>query len=71
MPGYVAARNRLNLPQKAGRKAYRREDIGGLVQLRDRLRGRFLGGVLMYTGPQAGLVDDRVHVAPIDNLWEA
>lgn len=55
---------------KAG-GAYRREDVGGLVHLRDRLGDRFLGGVLLYTGPQAGLVDDRLYLAPIDSLWEA
>lgn len=53
---------------KAG-STYRREDLRGLTYLRDRLGDRFLGGVLLYTGPLAARVDDRLTVAPIDSLW--
>lgn len=53
---------------KAG-GTYRREDLRGLVRLRDRLGDRFRGGVLLYTGERAGAVDDRISLAPVDSLW--
>jgi len=53
---------------KAG-GTYRREDLRGLIRLRDRLGDRFRGGVLLYTGERAGTVDDRITLAPVDSLW--
>lgn len=53
---------------KAG-GTYRREDLRGLVHLRERVGDRFLAGVLMYTGERAGPVDDRLWLSPVDGLW--
>lgn len=53
---------------KAG-GTYRREDLRGLLQLRDRLGDRFTGGVLAYTGERAARVDDRICLIPVDALW--
>jgi predicted AAA+ superfamily ATPase len=53
---------------KAG-GTYRREDLRGLLQLRERLGDRFIGGVLAYTGERSARVDDRIYLIPIDTLW--
>jgi uncharacterized protein len=53
---------------KAG-GTYRREDLRGLVHLRDRVGDRFRAGILMYTGDRSGPVDDRLHLAPVNMLW--
>lgn len=53
---------------KAG-STYRREDLRGLVHLRDRVGDRFRAGVLLHTGASAAPVDDRIHLCPIDGLW--
>lgn len=54
---------------KAG-GTYRREDMSGLVHLRERLGDRFLGGVLMYTGERSAVVEDRLYLVPIASLWD-
>jgi predicted AAA+ superfamily ATPase len=53
---------------KAG-GTYRREDLRGLLHLRDRLGDRFTAGVLAYTGERAARVDDRLYLIPVDTLW--
>jgi predicted AAA+ superfamily ATPase len=53
---------------KAG-GSYRREDLKGLLLLRDRVGERFAAGVLVYTGEYGGRVDDRLYVVPADTLW--
>lgn len=37
--------------------------------LRDRLGDRFLGGVVLHTGPRAFQIGDRIVAAPIASLW--
>lgn len=41
----------------------------GLRHLRDRLGDRFVGGLVLNTGTHAQQVDDRIAVAPVDELW--
>jgi len=41
----------------------------GLRQLRDRLGSRFVAGLVLTTGRQAQRIDDRIAVAPVDELW--
>lgn len=41
----------------------------GLRHLRDRLGPLFVGGVVLTTGTQAQRIDDRIAVAPVDELW--
>ena len=41
----------------------------GLRQLRDRLGSRFVAGLVLTTGTQAQRIDDRIAVAPVDELW--
>ncbi|MGQ0468206.1 MAG: ATP-binding protein [Sporichthyaceae bacterium] len=41
----------------------------GLAQLRDRIGDRFVGGLVLTTGPHAQSIADRLAVAPIDVLW--
>lgn len=55
---------------KAG-STYRREDLRGLIHLRDKLGDRFLGGVQLDTGQRSGAVDDRVALVPVDALWHS
>ncbi|MDN5857991.1 MAG: DUF4143 domain-containing protein [Pseudonocardia sp.] len=43
----------------------------GLRHLRDRLGPLFVGGVVLTTGTQAQRIDDRIAVAPVDELWVA
>lgn len=44
-------------------------DLKGLKLLRDKLGDRFLGGYVLYTGPTAQPVADRIVALPIDALW--
>jgi hypothetical protein len=39
------------------------------VHLRDRLRDRFVAGLVLNTGSQAQMIGDRLAVAPVDELW--
>jgi hypothetical protein len=41
----------------------------GLRQLRDRLGGSFLGGIVLYTGERSYTYEDRLHAVPVDRLW--
>jgi uncharacterized protein len=45
--------------------------LRGLEHLRDRLRDRFVAGLVLNSGNQAQRLDDRIAVAPIDALWRA
>lgn len=45
--------------------------LSGLRSLRDRLGDLFVAGVLLNTGNQAQRLEDRLHVAPVDELWTA
>jgi len=44
-------------------------DARGLRFLRDRLGDRFIAGVVFYTGPLTGRMDDRIWFTPIPALW--
>ncbi len=64
----TAAGDVIAIAVKAG-STFRREDVRGLRHLRNRLGGRFRGGVLLSTNPMSATVDDRITVAPIALLW--
>jgi predicted AAA+ superfamily ATPase len=46
-----------------------RADAKGLRFLRDRLGDRFVAGVVFYTGPITGEIEDRIWLTPISALW--
>lgn len=46
-------------------------DARHLATLRDKLGGRFVGGILLHTGRTAAPFGDRVTAAPLDTLWTA
>jgi len=48
-----------------------RRDIRWLAQLRDQLGTRFIGGIILHTGPQTVPIGDRLAAAPIDVLWSS
>jgi predicted AAA+ superfamily ATPase len=45
-------------------------DFIGLQQLRDALGSRFRAGVVLTTGRRTYTQSDRIHVMPIDRLWQ-
>lgn len=45
------------------------KDLTGLALLREKLQDQFVGGYVLYTGPTARMVADRVTALPIDALW--
>jgi predicted AAA+ superfamily ATPase len=45
-------------------------DVSGLQQLRDALGARFRAGVVLTTGQRTYTHSDRIHVMPIDRLWQ-
>lgn len=49
--------------------APRREAAQHLMWLRDELGDRFVGGVVLHTGPRTYPLDDRIVAAPISALW--
>lgn len=46
-------------------------ELGGLLKLRGRLGGRFLGGVVLYTGARSYSHESGIHVVPIERLWRS
>jgi predicted AAA+ superfamily ATPase len=46
-------------------------DFRGLSQLRDLLGQRFCAGVVLTTGRRSYTYSDRIHVMPVDRLWQA
>ena len=46
-------------------------DVRHLATLRDKLGGRFVGGLLLHTGRTAAPFGDRVSAVPLDILWSA
>ena len=44
--------------------------FAGLQQLRDALGPRFRAGVVLTTGRRSYTYADRLHVMPIDRLWQ-
>jgi predicted AAA+ superfamily ATPase len=54
---------------KANERATGR-DFTGLQQLRDALGSRFRAGVILTTGRRTYTHSDRIHVMPIDRLWQ-
>lgn len=42
-----------------------------LTWLRDQLGERFVGGVVLHTGPRVFEIDDRITAAPISSIWTA
>lgn len=53
---------------KAG-ATVRKADIRWLTDLRDKLAKRFVGGLVLHTGPQAQSLGDRLAAVPVDALW--
>ena len=45
-------------------------DFNGLRQLRDAVGSRFRAGVVLTTGRRTYTQSDRIHVMPIDRLWQ-
>jgi predicted AAA+ superfamily ATPase len=45
-------------------------DVSGLQQLHDALGARFRAGVVLTTGQRTYTHSDRIHVMPIDRLWQ-
>jgi uncharacterized protein len=37
--------------------------------MRDRLKQRFLAGVVLHTGPRAYTLEDKIVAAPISAIW--
>ncbi len=46
-------------------------DMRHLRKLREALGERFLIGIVLYTGPRAYNVEDRLHAIPVDRIWAA
>ena len=44
-------------------------ELRGMLALRRKLGGQFLGGVVLYTGARAYTHDSGLHVIPISRLW--
>lgn len=53
---------------KAG-DTIRSNQLSPLIALRERLGASFTAGIVFYTGRAGYMVDDRIHVLPIDRLW--
>ncbi|MGM0670373.1 MAG: ATP-binding protein [Gemmatimonadota bacterium] len=53
---------------KAGSRLLARE-LTGLRTLKGELGEAFVAGIVLYTGPRAYTVEDRLHVLPADRLW--
>lgn len=47
-----------------------RDDFKGLRKLREALGPRFVAGVALNMGPRSYTYDDKLHVMPIDRLWQ-
>lgn len=45
-------------------------DISGLQQLREALGPRFRAGIVLTTGQRTYTHSDRIHIMPIDRLWQ-
>lgn len=45
------------------------KDVRWLTRLRDQLGDRFVGGLVLHTGPSSGPFGERITAAPIDALW--
>ena len=45
-------------------------DFRGLRHLRDLLGDTFVAGVALYTGARSYTYEDRLHVMPVDKLWQ-
>ena len=45
-------------------------DLKGLRVLRDALGDRFVAGVALSTGTRSYTYEDRIHVCPVDRLWQ-
>ena len=45
-------------------------DLKGLRILRDALGDRFVAGVALSTGSRSYTYEDRIHVCPVDRLWQ-
>jgi predicted AAA+ superfamily ATPase len=53
---------------KASQRVGRRE-LAPLRKLRDAAGSSFLVGIALHLGPHSYVVDDRLHVIPVDTLW--
>jgi predicted AAA+ superfamily ATPase len=45
------------------------DDFKGLRKLRDAVGDAFIGGVVLYLGQRSYTYEDRLHVVPLDRLW--
>ena len=54
---------------KAGREVDTKS-LRGLITLRESLGDQFRAGYFLNTGSEAYQIDDRIHVCPIDRLWQ-
>ena len=54
---------------KAGREVDQKA-LRGLIALRETLGDQFQAGFLLNTGTEAYRIHDRIHVCPIDRLWQ-
>lgn len=45
------------------------DDFKGLRKLRAAVGDAFIGGVVLYLGPRSYTYEDRLHVVPLDRLW--
>lgn len=55
---------------KANERASGR-DLDGLRKLREALGEQFVGGAVLGTGVRSYTAEDRLHVLPVDRLWQA
>jgi hypothetical protein len=46
------------------------EAFRGLRILRDRLGGKFLGGVVLYLGERSWRAEEDLFVVPLDRVWK-
>jgi predicted AAA+ superfamily ATPase len=45
-------------------------DLRGLRELRDKLGDRYVGGVALYTGSRSYTYEAKIHVLPLDSIWQ-
>lgn len=64
-PGSVIA-----IEVKAGTRVVGR-DLGGLRVIRDALGDAFIAGAILHTGSRSYTAEDRIHVLPVDRLWDS
>ncbi|MGI8426665.1 MAG: ATP-binding protein [Actinomycetota bacterium] len=46
------------------------EALQSMIRLKRRLGSNFLGGATLYTGARSYTYEDRIHIVPIERLWQ-